>query len=264
MAEANPPPPEGLAQRLQRRLRREAFVTGWLSVIINPFHVIRAGLYRAVAEAAPKIGGAVLDFGCGSKPYRSLFTKVDRYIGLDVAISGHDHHSSDVDVFYDGRTIPFPDNQFDAIVSFEVLEHVFDIDAILSEWRRVLRPGGKVLATLPFAWDEHELPFDFGRYTSFGIRHVFERRGFIVDAVEKNGNYVTAIGQMAIAYLVQHAFPRRGIGARIGQLLVICPLTVLTMLLGRILPFADTYFCNVIVKAHSENTPIDEPPIGRV
>lgn len=53
-----------------------------------------------------------MDVGCGSKPYRELFD-VDEYIGIDIEVSGHNHSSSNIDKFYDGKVIPFENNALD-------------------------------------------------------------------------------------------------------------------------------------------------------
>src|SRR5437764_602685 len=146
-------------------------------MLVNPFYFARKGLFDAVGKLAPNVRGKVLDVGCGSKPYRELFT-VDSYIGLDTARSGHDHSHSQVDVEYDGEVFPFADAEFDSVVCFQVLEHVFHPEQFLGEIRRVLRPGGKLLLTVPFVWDEHEQPYDFARYSSFGLRHLLEAGSF--------------------------------------------------------------------------------------
>lgn len=54
---------------------------------------------------------------------------------------------------YDGRVIPFPDASFDVVFSSNVLEHIRDLPAMLTETRRVLRPGGYALHAMPSpAW----------------------------------------------------------------------------------------------------------------
>ena len=59
--------------------------------------------------------GKVLDFGCGKKPYQSLFTNAEEYIGVDYEGEGHSHQNETIDVFYDGKKIPFENNTFDNI-----------------------------------------------------------------------------------------------------------------------------------------------------
>ena len=45
--------------------------------------------------------------------------------------------------------LDFPDSQFDVVFAGEVLEHIFDVDTLLSEIHRVLKPGGHLVATTP-------------------------------------------------------------------------------------------------------------------
>src|SRR5262249_27163431 len=147
--------------------------------------------------------GHVLDVGCGSKPYLELFPNASTYVGCDVRTSSHDHALSRVDRFYDGQTLPFGDASFDWVVSFETLEHVFEPEAMLREFHRVTRPEGMLLLTVPFCWDEHEIPNDFGRYTSFGLTHVLNKNGWRVVRYIKTGTYVLALSQLFMAYLAQ-------------------------------------------------------------
>lgn len=214
-------------------------------------YFIRHGLHTNIASLAPRLSGRVLDFGCGSKPYESLFANARSYVGVDVQVSGHDHRTSTIDLFYDGHTLPFRDGEFDGAVAFEVFEHVFNIDEVLTELRRVLRPGGHLLISVPFAWDEHEIPFDFARYTSFGIRHVLERNGFEVLEMRKSTTYVLALCQIFIDYLRRYVLPRNRILRGIFQLGLIFPLNLGALLLNRVLPERDEYYSNNIVLARN-------------
>src|SRR6187399_2237511 len=98
-------------------------------------YLVRNRLLKGLSEFIPSMKGTMLDFGCGSKPYLPLF-KVDKYIGLDFDSQGHDHANEQIDVFYDGITIPFPDEYFDTVFSSEVFEHVFNLEGILPEIHR--------------------------------------------------------------------------------------------------------------------------------
>ena len=98
-----------------------------------------------------------MDFGCGTKPYRTFF-QVEEYVGVDFENPGHPHDNEQIDIFYDGKNIPLPDGYFDSVLSSEVFEHVFNIDEVLAEINRVMKSDGKLLITCPFAWNEHEVP----------------------------------------------------------------------------------------------------------
>jgi len=164
------------------------------------FYIIRSGLYKKISEYQHLLTGKMLDFGCGSKPYQSLFTNISEYIGVDYAGEGHSHENENIDVYYDGKKLPFPDNSFNSIFSSEVLEHIFNPDEILAELNRVLVPGGKILITCPFVWNEHEVPIDYARYTQFALSHLLEKHNFNIVKLDKAGDFLSVIHQLRIMY----------------------------------------------------------------
>ena len=149
---------------------------------------------------ALEMPGRVLDFGCGSKPYRSLFS--GEYIGVDFAKSGHDHSNEEIDVFYDGKKLPFPNASFDAVLCSEVIEHLFNLEELLQELHRVLKPEGRMLVTCPFVWNEHEAPYDYARYTRFALADIFLKNHFMILAGERIGSNIEALHQIRILYAI--------------------------------------------------------------
>lgn len=161
-------------------LKKEMFFPSFpLGLFLNGFYFPRKGINNFVKNNASQFSGRIIDVGCGSKPYRSFF-KCEEYIGIDIENPGHSHKNEQIDRLYDGKTIPFEDNSFDNLLCFEVLEHVFEPDQFLRELNRVVKPGGKVLLTTPFIWNEHEVPYDYGRYSSYGLTSILKRHGFEV------------------------------------------------------------------------------------
>lgn len=140
-------------------------------------------LEEAIRENSHLITGKVLDFGCGQKPYEKYF-KASEYTGLeyDCEIS---RMGNKADVFYDGHTFPFKDNYFDCAISTQVLEHVPDPQRCLDELFRVIKPGGYVMLSVPFLQEEHGGPYDFQRYTEFGLRVLVEKSGFEIIKYKK-------------------------------------------------------------------------------
>lgn len=175
--------------------------------ITNPFYFIRISLYEKIRQLAPQLQGSLLDFGCGSKPYESLFINATRYVGLDYESAGHSHLNENIDVIYDGKNIPFADEQFDSVFSSEVFEHIFNLQEIIPEIRRVMKKGGKILITCPFVWNEHEVPVDFARYTQFALKDLFEKNGFEILTQDKSGDFTMAVYQMKMIYFNQHFIP---------------------------------------------------------
>jgi SAM-dependent methyltransferase len=226
------------------------FIIGPLSFLMNPSHIMRKGIYSAIKRFAPEITGRVLDFGCGSKPYEELFDPLS-YTGVDIEISGHDHATSKVDRFYDGHTIPFEDGAFDSVIAFEVFEHIFNVEEILGEVRRVLRPHGKLLLSIPFAWPEHEVPYDRARYTSFGIEKLLTDAGFDVVHTVKTTTSVRAIAQLAIVYVSDHCLPQHGLISKLLRLMIIFPMNVTAMIADFVLPNRYDFYSGLVVLATS-------------
>lgn len=235
-----------MANPFKKRYNYSLFTPDWFALLFNPYFIIRRGLYQHIKQLSSSLQGKLMDFGAGSKPYRQLF-HVEQYVGVDIQESGHDHTHEDIDVFYDGKTIPFPDQSFDSVFSSEVFEHIFNLDEILTEIHRVLKPGGKMLITLPFVWDEHEIPYDFARYTSFGIVHILQQKGFIILHQAKTTPYVSTLFQMWNAYVYQHIFPKHKIARILLTPLFIMPFTLLGLGLGALLPKNFNFYHNNVV-----------------
>lgn len=143
----------------------------------------RAPIAEAVlreAEALPA-GSRVLDAGAGEAPYRPLFAHCD-YVTQDWPGTVHEG-AREADVVGDLHDLDVPDASFDAVVLTEVLEHVAEPDRVLAELRRILRPGGRLMLTVPFVGELHEEPHDHYRYTSYGLQGLLERVGFEAVAV---------------------------------------------------------------------------------
>jgi len=169
----------------------------------HPFYFIRKGLYTKIKKFAPRLSGDVLDFGCGAKPYRELFLHCKSYVGVDYDAAGHNHLNEEIDFYYDGKTLPFGNEQFDGIFSSEVFEHLFTMPSILLELNRVMKQNGRLLITCPFVWPEHEKPYDFARYTLFALTTMLNEAGFEVIETDKSGNFFLTVHQLNTLYVDQ-------------------------------------------------------------
>jgi len=214
-----------------------------------PHYIARKGLLNEIRYFSPRLKGRIMDLGCGSKPYRSLFS-VDEYIGVDYDNEGHPHEGEPVDVFYDGKTLPFPDGHFDGVFSSEVFEHIFNLEEILKEVNRVMKSGAKLLFTCPFVIGEHEEPNDYARYTIFALKHLLEKNGFRVVEIRKSGNFVLAIMQMRIMYFHLHLMPyvrKIPVVRSAVRLVVYTVMNLGAKLLNSILPKRKDLYLNNIV-----------------
>lgn len=106
-------------------------------------------LHRALETLGSVAGFDLLEIGGGNGFQAQLLNKLSANVtSIDVCEWQHGERLFPV-TLYDGVNIPFSDSSFDMVFSSNVLEHVKDIDAILLEMRRVLRPGGIAVHILP-------------------------------------------------------------------------------------------------------------------
>ena len=160
----------------------------------------RTYLHRFLARAGQSVapGELVLDAGSGRAPYRDLFAHA-RYETADfMAIKGKKY--APPDYVCDLASIPVEDARFDHVILTQVLEHLPDPATVLRELHRVLKPGGTLWLTAPLFYAEHEKPYDFFRYTQFGLRRLLEDAEFeVLEIAWLEGYFGTLSYQVRVA-----------------------------------------------------------------
>lgn len=153
-----------------------------------PFNYSILRLNRVIARSLP-YQGVVVDLGCGEAPYRDEILRSARtYIGVDWPASLHDR--SKVDLVADlSAGVPLTTASVDTVVCFQSLEHVKEPSRLLVECHRILRPGGRLLVTVPFMWHIHEEPNDYYRFTRFGLAYLLEQAGFDQIRIRENTGF---------------------------------------------------------------------------
>lgn len=234
-------------------IQREKFQPTIIGFLINHNFLIRRSLVSSIRENASYLRGNLMDFGCGTKPYKLFFTHVGKYVGIDYKIEGREEKQKEVDVFYDGKNIPFEDNSFDSILCTEVLEHVFNINELLREFNRVLKPKGMALITTPFMWEEHEMPYDFARYTTPALIDLYTKNGFEIVKSYKTGNYLEVIFQFQLNY-IKNVLPSSKYLRQIFLFPFIIICNTFGLVLSALLPREQTaYFNNVFLLVKKDN-----------
>lgn len=159
-------------------------------------------MLRAARETPP--GASVVDVGAGDSPYRELFEHAS-YTATDWEHSPHEGVRA-TDIVASAESIPVADESFDVVLLTQVLEHVPEPPAVVSELHRILRAGGRLYLTAPLVWELHELPHDYYRYTAPGLRHLMEAAGFTDVAIEPRTDCFTTLAQLMLN--VGHAMGR--------------------------------------------------------
>lgn len=223
--------------------KKYQFNPGWY-FLFHPFYFARRNLNRFFKKHSFNLKGNLLDVGCGSMPYKNLFTKVENYIGLDIE---RNKKQSSANFFYDGKKFPFKDETFDSVICSQVLEHVFEPDFFLREIHRVIKINGLVILTVPFIWDEHEKPYDYARYTSFGLRYILKKKGFKILKQFKIGNDLTVITQLINCYIYKKLYEKNFFIVKIISLVLFSCFNILGIFLSLLPNNNDTYIDNFII-----------------
>ncbi len=123
----------------------------------------------------------ILDFGCGDGRTIDLFREVmpdAEWTGVDIASSPEvdlRRRSDGRFVTYDGHDLPFGNNEFDLVYSYQVLEHVRKPEQALSEVARVLRPGGLFIGQTSQFEPYHS--YSLWNFTVYGFKRIAEDAG---------------------------------------------------------------------------------------
>ena len=185
-------------------------------------------------ERLEKLGlsGRVLDFGGGLRTnYSARIGSWGREPG------GYQYESANIDagtkptyLIRPGTALPVPDSSFDAVLSLNTLEHVYELDFALAQLHRVLKSGGRLVIVVPFIFRVHGHPDDYTRGTpSFWMRRLSEMgfTGVIIEALVwgpfSTGQSVSGIpgplkglrSRVALLLDVLHASRRRSADASI-------------------------------------------------
>jgi SAM-dependent methyltransferase len=134
--------------------------------------------------------GHLFDLGCGEMPYKNwLLSHAEKYTGVDWSGTPHECKA---DILADlNNPLPIESQVADTVVSFSVLEHLCEPQAMLNEASRILKPGGTMVLQVPWQWWIHEAPHDYFRYTPYGLQYMFKKAGFVDVVVEPQSGFFT-------------------------------------------------------------------------
>ena len=144
-------------------------------------------------------GLRILDAGAGelrNKPHCSHLAYVSQDIcqyegtGDAKGLQTGQWDTSKIDLVCDIVDVPEPDASFDVILCSEVFEHVPDALKVLDEFQRLLKPGGKLILTAPFASFVHFAPYHFASgFSRYWYEHHLPLKGFDMQELTPNGDW---------------------------------------------------------------------------
>ena len=159
-----------------------------------------------IEETLRKIpeGLTILDAGAGESQFKKFCGHL-KYIAQDfgeyqgageIGLQTGTWDNSKLDIISDILSIPLPDHSVDAIMCTEVLEHIPDPLGAIREFSRLVKPGGYLLITAPFASLTHFAPYHFASGLSrfFYEKHLPDNDFKITD-LQLNGNFFEYVAQ---------------------------------------------------------------------
>ena len=149
-------------------------------------------------------GLTILDAGAGESQFKKYCGHL-KYIAQDfgqyhgeggVGLQTGTWDNSKLDIVSDILSIPLPDHSVDAIMCTEVLEHIPDPIGAIKEFGRLVKPGGYLLITAPFASLTHFAPYHFASGLSrFFYEKYLPENNFEITELQMNGNFFEYIAQ---------------------------------------------------------------------
>lgn len=145
------------------------------------------------------LNGVVLEIGAGTNYLKNAFeNRCNDWISLDYNII-----STSIDVQADGQQLPFKDNIANLIICIDVLEHVPHPDKMISELQRVLKKDGVLILSTPFFFYLHGSPFDFYRFSKYGLSIILEENGFKVNEIQPIAGAISTFGILLTIFIVK-------------------------------------------------------------
>ena len=204
--------------------------------------------HRLATTLATHAKGDCLDAGSGRSPYREMLeVRGNRVVSMDI-----ENRSGSLDIQGDIQSMPqVASESFDTILCSQVLEHVPRPWDAMAELARVLRPGGRLLLTVPHLSMIHEAPHDYYRYTRYGLEALSRRVGLSASTICPTGGILCFLTHSAsIAWMSL-------IGCLPGMLWPAWMLNYLLLvrfadLLDRCVGFPSVYPCDYLLLAFKQ------------
>ena len=176
----------------------------WRFILSQVFrgHSTGRALLHIRARRDVELAGRVLDIGGGSRQsylcYLDL-TEVHTLVTADIDFPDISRGPGPK-VRTTVTCLPFRSESWDALLCFNLLEHVYDHRSALSEIRRVLREGGVLYGWVPFILGVHGAPQDYWRYTGESLGRLLSESGFTPLKVENVGGTFLSIYDLIRPY----------------------------------------------------------------
>ena len=184
-------------------------------------------------------GSNILDAGAGELKFKPdcdhlhyVAQDFGQYEGTgDEGLQTGEWDNARLDIVSDITDIPVNDESFETLLCTEVLEHIPDAVSALKEFSRILKPGGTLLITAPFASLTHFAPYHFCGYNKYWYQHHLPKLGFDIEALDHNGSWFHFVAQeLRRSRFIGKMYSLKGLGliTRVAVMPILMLLTILS------------------------------------
>ncbi len=184
-------------------------------------------------------GYKILDAGAGELKFKPDCDHLEyvaqdfgQYEGTgDEGLQTGDWDNARLDIVSDITDIPVEDKSFEALLCSEVFEHIPDAVSALKEFSRILKPGGILLITAPFASLTHFAPYHFCGYNKYWYQYHLPKLGFDIEVLDHNGSWFHFVAQeLRRSRFIGKMYSIKGVGliTRVAVIPILMLLTILS------------------------------------
>lgn len=159
-------------------------------------------LDEELRQAKDVFEGIVLDVGGGRERGTWRPPETDAWLTVDI------ERSFGPDIQGDAHQLPIQSSSIDSVKCTEVLEHVPDPEAVVSELQRVLKPGGALVLSMPFNYGIHGDPYDYQRFTEQKLTQLLQGE-FVIDRICPQGAFWTVLANMLQRAVINMKSPHK-------------------------------------------------------
>jgi len=164
----------------------------------------------------------ILDVGSHVSPYKKYFNQA-QFSTLDIKQT----KENPVDFVADlnQKITSIKNNSFDCVICTQVIEHLTNPQMAFKEFKRILKPDGRLFLTTNFFYQIHMEPNDYFRFTKYGLKHLARLSGFKIKQITAQGGIFSTIAYLLTTMPVRIIFKKNNIFYRL-YLIISAPITI--------------------------------------
>lgn len=183
----------------------DIFTDTFGTTIFHPQFFSKQYVKESLQLALSQSKGILIDVGCGRMPYKELFLPhLKKYIGIDHPETAKLYKGKyKPDIFADAVKIPLKSASVDTVLMLMLLEHLPTPEKALKEVHRLLKSKGVCILSTVQSYPLHDAPYDYYRYTEYGLAYLAKQAGFTKIRSINQGSFWEFFGLSLNVYLFQ-------------------------------------------------------------